>query len=107
MVPDVVDIIVKKSIDTDIGIISVSRTKGAKMSEGKKKNAFEEIISNQSQVVAMLALRVTTLETLLLEKGIITEDEAVKKTTELSEAFVKQTQEALKKALESQQEEYN
>lgn len=74
------------------------------MSEGKKKEAFEEIVSNQSQVIATLALRITTLETLLLEKGIITEEEAVKKTTELTEAFVKQTQAALKKALELQQE---
>jgi len=77
------------------------------MSEGKKKDPFEEIISNQSQVIATLALRITTLETLLLEKGIITEDEAVKKTTELSEEFIKQTQEALRKAVESQREEIN
>lgn len=77
------------------------------MSESKKKDTFEEILSNQSQVIATLALRITTIETLLLEKGIITEDEAVKKTTELSEDFIKQTQEALKRAVESQQEKNN
>lgn len=77
------------------------------MSEDKKKNTMEEILSSQSQAISILALRVTTLEMLLLEKGIFTEDEAVKKTTELSEEFLKQTQETLRKTVKSQQENIN
>lgn len=66
---------------------------------------IKELFARQGQVIATLALRITTLERLLLEKNIITEDEAVKKTTELSEEFTKQTQEALQKAAAKSQQE--
>jgi len=68
-------------------------------------NKIEELLSKQGQVIATLALRVTTLETLLLEKHIITEVEMVKKATELTKEFTRQVQEGLKKAVEDSKRE--
>jgi len=66
---------------------------------------IQELFARQGQVIATLALRVTTLEVLLLEKGSITEEEVVKKATELSKEFTVKTQEAIQKALEAQKAE--
>lgn len=64
--------------------------------------AIQELFARQGQVIATLALRVTTLEVLLLEKGNITEEEVIKKATELSKEFTSKIQEAIQKALEAE-----
>jgi len=68
---------------------------------------IEELFAKQGQVIATLALRITTLERLLLEKSIITEAEAVNKATELSAEFTKQVQEGLRKAVEESSKREN
>jgi major membrane immunogen (membrane-anchored lipoprotein) len=66
----------------------------------------KDLLAKQGQVIATLALRVSTMERLLLEKHIITEAEAVTKATELSKEFAKQVQEGLKKAVEESKREH-
>jgi len=60
----------------------------------------EDLIASQSKVIATLALRISVLEKLLLEKKIITEAEIIDKTMVLSKEFITKTQEALRKAVE-------
>jgi hypothetical protein len=61
----------------------------------------QDILASQSQVIATLALRISVLERLLLEKKLISEDEIRKESDVLSKEFVAQTKEALRKAAES------
>ena len=62
----------------------------------------QELFARQSQVIATLALRISVLEKVLLDKKIITEAEVIKETEVLGKEFAEKTQEALRKALESQ-----
>ena len=66
---------------------------------------IQELITRQGQVIATLALRVTILEQLLLEKKVISEEESAKKATELDRQFTIQLQEALRRAKETSQRE--
>jgi len=62
----------------------------------------QELFARQSQVIATLALRISVLEKVLLDKKIITEAEVIKETEALGKEFTEKTQEALRKAFESQ-----
>jgi len=62
----------------------------------------QELFARQSQVIATLALRISVLEKVLLDKKIITEAEVIKETEALGKEFAEKTQEALRKALETQ-----
>jgi hypothetical protein len=64
--------------------------------------AIQELFINQSQVIATLALRISVLEKLLLDKKIITETEVIDGTRVLGKEFAEKTQEALRKAAEVQ-----
>ena len=64
--------------------------------------AIQELFINQSQVIATLALRISVLEKLLLDKKIITETEVIEGTRVLGKEFAEKTQEALRKAAEVQ-----
>lgn len=64
--------------------------------------AVQEIFLTQSQALATLALRISVLEKLLLEKKIITEAEITKEMQDLSKEFVAKTQEALRNAVEQE-----
>lgn len=57
----------------------------------------QDLITEQSQVIAMLALRVSVLEKVLLDKKIIDIAEILRETDSLTRDFVKQTQERLSK----------
>lgn len=56
----------------------------------------QDLITSQSEVITILALRISVLEKLLLEKKIITDDEVLKETNILANEFVSKTNEALK-----------
>ncbi|MCK9567680.1 hypothetical protein M0R72_01865 [Candidatus Pacearchaeota archaeon] len=60
--------------------------------------AIQELFVSQSQVIATLALRISVLEKLLLEKKILTEAEILKDTEILGKEFAAKTQEAFRKA---------
>jgi hypothetical protein len=60
--------------------------------------AIQELFVSQSQVIATLALRISVLEKLLLDKKILTEVEIIKDTEVLSKEFAAKTQEAFRKA---------
>lgn len=62
---------------------------------------MKEFLSKQNQVIATLVLRITTLETLLLEKHVITLDETVAKAKELTKEFAEKVQEGIRKAVET------
>ena len=64
-------------------------------------DTIKELFARQGQVIATMALRITTLERLLLEKNIITEADAVEKSKELSKEFTTKVQNELRKAAES------
>lgn len=59
----------------------------------------QDFIINQSQVIAILALRVSVLEKLLLEKKIFTESELSEETKLLSKDFIGKIQDSLQKTL--------
>lgn len=59
--------------------------------------ALKEIFESQGKAIATLAVRLTTIEEILLEKKIITEAEVAEKALNLSKEFVARTQEALRK----------
>jgi hypothetical protein len=61
---------------------------------------LQELFAKQGQAIATLALRITTIEQILLEKGIITEAEVTQKAIRLSKEFTLQTQEALRRVAE-------
>lgn len=63
---------------------------------------IHDLIERQSKAIAILSLRVTTLEQILLEKGHINESDVADKATQLGKEFVAQTQEAFRKAAEDQ-----
>jgi hypothetical protein len=62
---------------------------------------IEELFAKQGHVIATLALRISALEKVLLDKNIITKDEIIKETTAVSKDFTEQVQETLRKAVES------
>lgn len=62
--------------------------------------AIQELFVSQSQVIATLALRISVLEKLLLDKKILTEEEIIKVTEVLGREFAEKTQEAFRKAVE-------
>lgn len=62
---------------------------------------INEMIVHQSKVIATLALRISVLEKLLLEKKILSEAEIIKETEILSKEFLEKTQEAFSKAIEN------
>lgn len=74
----------------------VCNYKGKQMED----NVLKELLSKQGQVIATLALRITTLEQILLEKNIVTSDEIAEKAINLSKEFTLQTQEAFRKITE-------
>jgi hypothetical protein len=59
---------------------------------------IQELFVSQSQVIATLALRISVLEKLLLEKKIFTEAEIIKDTEVLGKEFAAKTKEAFRKA---------
>jgi hypothetical protein len=64
------------------------------------EKAIQELFLSQSQVIATLALRISVLEKLLLDKKIVSESEIIKITELLGKEFAENTQKALKKAAE-------
>jgi hypothetical protein len=64
---------------------------------------IKELFARQGQVISTLALRITALERILLEKNIITEDEVVEKTIQLSNEFTNKVQDELQKAADRYQ----
>jgi hypothetical protein len=61
---------------------------------------IQELFARQGQVIATLALRISALERLLLNKKILIEAEVVEEMIALSKEFTEKTQEALRKAAE-------
>jgi hypothetical protein len=66
---------------------------------------IQELFARQGQVIATLALRISVLERLLLNKKILTEADVVEEMTALSKDFKEKTQEALRKAAEESNKE--
>jgi hypothetical protein len=64
-------------------------------------DAIQNIFLIQSQTLATLALRISVLEQLLLEKKVITNDEILKKMQALFEEFSSKTQQAMQDAIKS------
>ena len=62
----------------------------------------QDLIERQSKAIAILSLRVATLEQILLEKGIFNETDVAEKVEQLGKEFMTQTQEAFRKAAEEQ-----
>lgn len=69
------------------------------------EKALQELFSKQGQAIATLALRLTTIEQILLGKGIITETEVTQTAIRLSKEFTLQTQEALRRITEESKRE--
>ncbi len=69
------------------------------------EKVLQEIFAKQGQAIATLALRITTIEQILLEKGIINEAEVTQKAIRLSKEFTLQTQEALRRVAEESKRE--
>jgi hypothetical protein len=69
------------------------------------ERVLQELFAKQGQAIATLALRITTIEQILLEKGIITETEVTQKAIRLSKEFTLQTQEALRRVAEESKRE--
>lgn len=69
------------------------------------EKVLQELFARQGQTIATLALRITTIEQILLEKGFITEDEITQKAIQLSKEFAEQTQEALRRISEESKRE--
>lgn len=69
-----------------------SSPKGRKMDE----TAIYELFAKQGQAIATLAIRITAMEQMLLDKGVITKAEITEKAEQLSKEFTLQTQEALR-----------
>lgn len=61
---------------------------------------LKELFEKQGMAIAMLSLRIATLEQVLLEKGYVTEKELEKKSVQLGTEFFEKTQKAIKKAAE-------
>jgi hypothetical protein len=99
---DLLEIIRVFELVRDMGIIPILDSRVGLRPNGAKMNdeTIKELFARQGQVIATLALRVTTLERLLLEKNIITEADAVKKSTELSKEFTNKVQDELRKVAE-------
>jgi hypothetical protein len=64
------------------------------------EKALQELFAKQGQAIATLALRLTTIEQILLGKGIITETEVTQTAIRLSKEFTLQAQEALRRITE-------
>ena len=64
---------------------------------------IQDLIERQSKAIAILSLRVATLEQILLKKGIISESDVAEQAKKLGEEFMNQTQEAFRKAAKEQQ----
>jgi hypothetical protein len=71
-------------------------------SEGMDEKALKDLFDTQGKAIATLAVRITTLEELLLEKNIISEAEVATKTLKLSHEFVARTHEAFRKEAEEE-----
>lgn len=69
------------------------------------EKVLQELFAKQGQAIATLALRLTTIEQILLEKGIITETEVTQTAIRLSKEFTLQTQEALRRITEESKRE--
>jgi hypothetical protein len=69
-------------------------------SESMDDQALKDLFDRQGKALATLAVRVTTLEEILLEKGTITEAEVSDKAVQLSKEFVAQTQAAFRREAE-------
>jgi hypothetical protein len=66
---------------------------------------LQELFTRQGQAIATLALRITTIEQILLEKEIITDDDITKRAIQLSKEFATKAQEALSKLAEESKQE--
>jgi hypothetical protein len=62
------------------------------------EKGIQELFMSQSQVIATLALRISVLEKLLLDKKILTEEEISKETTLLGKEFAEKIQDSFRKA---------
>lgn len=62
--------------------------------------ALKDLFDRQGKALATLAVRVTTLEEILLEKGTITEAEITEKAVQLSKEFILKTQAAIRREAE-------
>lgn len=69
------------------------------------EKTVQELFAKQGQAIATLALRITTIEQILLEKGLITETEVIQTAIRLSKEFTLQTQEALRRITEESKRE--
>jgi len=76
--------------------VGLLRRKDEEMDE----KALQELFAKQGQAIATLALRLTTIEQILLGKGIITETEVTQTAIRLSKEFTLQAQEALRRITE-------
>lgn len=69
------------------------------------EKTLHELFAKQGQTIAILALRITTIEQILLEKGFISEDEITQKAVQLSKEFAEQAQEAFRRISEESNRE--
>jgi TPP-dependent pyruvate/acetoin dehydrogenase alpha subunit len=59
---------------------------------------IHELFAKQGQVITTSALRISVLEKLLLDKGVLTKEELAEVTRSVSEELTSQIREALKQA---------
>jgi hypothetical protein len=64
------------------------------------EKAIQELFLSQSQVIATLALRISVLEKLLLDKKILSDSEVIKTTELFGKEFAENKREAFRKAAE-------
>lgn len=66
---------------------------------------LKDILMRQGRALSVLAIRITTLEKLLLEKGVITEEETIAKTKQLDEEYAAEVQQAFRQAIAKREAE--
>lgn len=57
---------------------------------------LQELVENQSKAIAILSIRISVLEQILLEKKIISETDVSNKAVELSKDLVEKVQEVIR-----------
>ena len=57
---------------------------------------LQELVENQSKAIAILSIRISVLEQILLEKNIISETDVSNKAVELSKDLVEKVQEVIR-----------
>lgn len=66
---------------------------------------LKDILLRQGRALSILAIRITAVEKLLLEKGVITEEEVIAKTKQLDQEYATEVKEAFRQAITKREAE--